>query len=76
MIVRTPLLYFLFALLFVLICTALLWPFIQLDDKIRDLALGYAEDYHSGKVNIRKVSLGFFHVTFNGIEIFDAEDKY
>jgi len=74
--VRTPLLYFIFTLLFVLTFTALIWPFIHLEDKIRDYALNYIDDYYKGEVYIRSVELGWFSLSFDGVEFYDSDERY
>lgn len=67
--VRAFLLYVALALLLVFLGAALVWPFLRVDERLRDLLIEEIDPTFAGAINLRRVHLGFGSLDLIGLEV-------
>jgi len=73
---RVFFLYVIFALLIVTLIGALLWPFLQVDERLRDLLIQQVDPSFGGTVELRQLHLGFGSLSLNGLEVREKDELW
>ncbi len=74
--IRTRLLHTAFTLLLLILLAALIWPFLNVEERIRRSVQQQMNADFPGSVTLKKVELGFFTVNLLGLDITAPEESY
>ncbi len=69
-------LYVIFAFLIVILLGALIWPFLRVDERLRDLIIQQVDPSFDGSVELRQVHLGLGSLSLNGLEIRPKDERW
>ncbi|HEX7343794.1 MAG TPA: hypothetical protein VF398_05985, partial [bacterium] len=69
-------LYVLFAFLIVILLGALIWPFLRVDERLRDLLIQQVDPTFDGTVELRQVHLSLASLSLHGLEILPKDEMW